>query len=106
VRVLLDENMPLDYCELLPGHDCDHIETLGHKGIQNGALLKLARQHFDAFVTLDKGIQYQHNHSGHSLIIVVIRTANSNPDRIKSRAKDLLKTLDHAEAGAVIELAI
>ena len=60
MRVLLDENMPLDFDQLMPGFVVSHLETIGRKGTQNGELLAVARASYDAFVTLDRGILHQH----------------------------------------------
>ena len=98
MRVLLDENLPLDFGELLVGLEVSHLEQTGRKGIQNGALLRYAREQYDAFVTLDRGILYQHNHAGHKLIIVVLRAPNSKVETILAQAPKVLKALTSANA--------
>ena len=46
-------------------------------GVRNGQLLALAGQEFDAFVTVDKNIQYQQNLAKLPLAVVVL-DARSN----------------------------
>jgi hypothetical protein len=41
------------------GHDVKSARQMGWKTIQNGALLTLASQHFDVFVTLDRNLSFQ-----------------------------------------------
>ncbi len=103
MRVLLDENMPLDFGVLLPGHDVDHIETLGLKGTKNGALLELARDSYDAFVSLDRGILFQHRHHG-NLIVLIVRVPNSNRESINERADAVCEALGSVHPGDVLEV--
>ncbi|MBI1334916.1 MAG: hypothetical protein GC165_18775 [Armatimonadetes bacterium] len=98
MRILLDENMPLDFGDLLPGHIVDHLELIGHKGTNNGKLLALAREQYDALLTLDKGILHQHRHEG-PLIILAIRVPNSSQDMIRQRSGAVLRALAQASAG-------
>lgn len=105
MRILLDENMPIDFGDELPGFEVRHIEAIGHKGTQNGELIALAREEFNVLVTLDRGILHQHRHFG-PLIIVVIRVPNSQGDTIRSRAEDLRSLLTKAKPGDLVELPI
>ena len=41
--------------------DVTTVAKQGWQGTKNGKLLRLAEVSFDVFVTMDKGIQYQHN---------------------------------------------
>ncbi|MBA2557562.1 MAG: DUF5615 family PIN-like protein [Chloroflexi bacterium] len=51
MRVLLDENVPIELADELPGHEVVHVNDLGWKGISNGELLRRADEaHFDALV--------------------------------------------------------
>lgn len=104
MRVLLDENMPLDFGELLSGHEVCHVELLGHKGIRNGALLSLARENFDVLVSLDKGLLYQHNHLGHRLIVIVLRVQDSKPVTVRSCSSALVKALGQSSPGELVEV--
>lgn len=51
--VLLDESLPHDPAEELPGHDVRTVSGYGWAGLQNGELLRRARREFDVFVTMD-----------------------------------------------------
>ena len=103
MRVLLDENMPLDFGLLLAEHDVHHLETIGRKGTQNGELLALARELYDVLITLDRGILHQHKHSG-PLIILVIRVPNSLQETIRARSTAAAQVLATAKPGDLIEL--
>lgn len=104
MRILLDENMPLDFGRLLPSHEVQHVEDLGLKGTRNGALLSLARSSYEAFVTLDRGILHQHNHTGQSLIIVAVRVQGSLQSSVLAAAPHVASALASATPGDLIEL--
>ena len=55
MRVLLDENLPHDLIEALPGHSVSTVHGHGWAGTTNGALLKRASGVVDAFVTMLQG---------------------------------------------------
>jgi len=62
MRVLLDENID----RLLKGLFAPEFEVVtaqewGWQGKENGELLRAAEQEFDAFVTMDKNLEYQQN---------------------------------------------
>lgn len=78
MRVLLDENVPRKLKrEFSPGHEVVTVQEHGWSGVLNGKLLRVADLEFDAFVTLDRGVEHQQNRSRLTLRIVVIR-ARSN----------------------------
>ena len=56
---------------------------MGWAGIKNGALLKLADGQFDAFLTVDQGIEYQQNSSALTIGVVVIIAASNDVDDLR-----------------------
>ena len=72
MRVLLDENLPHDLIDALVGHSVSTVQGLGWDGTKNGALLKRASGLIDAFVTIDRNLQYQQNVSVLPFGIVVV----------------------------------
>ncbi len=59
MRVLLDENLPLDLAPLLEGHQVESVRGLGWSGLTNGELLDRAGGRFDALITMDRNIEHQ-----------------------------------------------
>ena len=54
MRVLLDENVPVDLAGLIGDHDVETVSGLGWSGIKNGELLHWMHGRFDALVTMDR----------------------------------------------------
>ncbi|MEZ5584006.1 MAG: DUF5615 family PIN-like protein [Candidatus Competibacteraceae bacterium] len=63
MRILLDENFPVDFAKLLAGDQVTtiHVHQLGWSGIKNGELLRRAYDVCDVFVTLDRNLEFQQN---------------------------------------------
>jgi hypothetical protein len=76
VRVLLDENLPHDLISELGAHEVVTVQGLGWAGVKNGELLRRAGQ-VDAFLTMDRRLEHEHDLSALSFGVVVIR-ARSN----------------------------
>jgi hypothetical protein len=66
MRLLLDECLPKRL-----------KSRLARAGKSNGELLTLAGGHFDVFITIDAGLQYQQNLSAVTLSIVLLRAPSN-----------------------------
>ena len=85
MKVLLDENLPHELRQLIPGHDVFTVQYLGWSGMKNGALLlQAATENFDVIVTMDSGVQYQQNTVKLPLAIIFLSAA-SNDSKIYGR---------------------
>lgn len=104
MRILLDENVRQTFADSLPGHEVEHIEDVGLKSVRNGRLLQVARENYDAPVTLDRGVLFEHNHEGHALIIAVLRTPDSTIESLLLAQDPLLEFPACAEPGERREL--
>jgi hypothetical protein len=82
--VFLDECIDWRLARDIVGHDVKTARQMGWMTIQNGALLTLASQHFDVFVTLDRNLSFQQNLDSFSIAVVVLSARTSN----RSQAAD------------------
>jgi hypothetical protein len=80
------------------------VDELGIKSLSNGELLAYARERFDALITLDKGIQNQHNHQDQKLIIVILRVPDSRKTTILQRSAALSSILPTLVPGQILEI--
>ena len=89
---------------LMPSVEAQSVKGMGWESISNGSLLGLAREQFEAFVTLDKGILHQHDHRGSSLILLVVRLPNNRRQTQIEAIPMILDALTSAQPGDVIEV--
>ena len=61
VRVLLDEQLPLDRAAMLEGHAAATVVGCGWAGVKNGDLLRRMRGEYNALLTMDQCIEFQQN---------------------------------------------
>jgi hypothetical protein len=96
MRVLLDECVPRSLRRELPDHEVSTVAEAGWAGVKNGELLKLAAQAFDAFVTVDRNLQYQQNLAGLELAVVIVHALSNDA----SVLRPLMPAVREALAGA------
>ncbi len=106
MRVLLDENVPrkLMY-RLTSAHEVTTVPKHGWSGLLNGALLRAADAEFDAFVTIDQGLEYQQNLSGLSLRVVILRTVSNQYEDLLPLVPSILSALDRLGPGMLARVA-
>ena len=75
MKVLLDENVPVQVRGALVGHDVTTVDTLGWKGRENSDLLTAAEQAgFEVLVIADKNLRHQQNLQGRRIALVELWT--------------------------------
>jgi hypothetical protein len=89
---------------LLTEFEIKTVQDLGWTGIKNGALLRLAEQHFDVFITSDQGLKYQQNLANRQLAIVQLPT-NQVPLVVRLAPK-LHEALNRIQTGELIEITL
>ena len=77
MRVLLDEQLPVDLAEVLSGHTVDTVVGRGWAGVKNGDLLQRMRGEYDALVTLDRGIEFQQNLTALPFGVLLVRAPSN-----------------------------
>ena len=84
MKLLLDEDLPVDFRHHIAGHQVFTVDYMGWKGTRNGRLLALAAAGgFDALVTGDKNIEFQQNLTTLPVaIVVLIAPTTTLPDLV------------------------
>jgi hypothetical protein len=77
VRVLLDENLPVDFAARIVGHEIVTVRGLSWAGTQNGELMRRAAAVCEIFVTMDQNIPHQ-QHIPRLPFGVILLAAHSN----------------------------
>jgi predicted nuclease of predicted toxin-antitoxin system len=94
MKLLLDENLPHQLRNELPGHNCFTVAYMGWGGIENGELLALAASGgFEAFLTKDANLQYEQNLKDLPVAVVVLYAVSNDIDDLRPLLPVLLKAL-------------
>ena len=73
MKVLLDENLPLDLRHFLAEHETFTVAFMKWKGVRNGELLvRAAAEGFDVMITRDAGIEYEQNLTNLPIAVIVL----------------------------------
>lgn len=93
MRVLLDECLPRKLKQEFHGHTVFTVPEMGWAGKQNGELLRLAKDKFDVFVTLDRNLSFQQNLRVADLAVVILEAENSRLATLKPLIPKVLRSL-------------
>ena len=104
MRVLLDECVPRALRKDLPGHEVKTVAEMGWAGVKNGELLRLAADSFDAFVTVDRSLEYQQNFASLSLAAIVIHAPSNDISVLRILMPAVLVAIPLAKPGMVTHI--
>lgn len=99
MRVLLDENLPVDLSDELAPHHVDTVGGLGWKGIKNGELLRRATGLYDALVTMDRNLKHQQPLAHQSFGVILVRAQSNRLVHLKPLVPDILTALEGLAPG-------
>ena len=99
MRVLLDEHLQVDLARELSGHQVDTVVGRGWAGVKNSELLRRRRRDYDAVVTMDRGIEFQHNISDLSVRVVLVRAASNRMQHLRPLVPAILEAIAATTAG-------
>lgn len=83
MRLLLDNNIHVDFARELPEFDVTHCRDLGWQKLLNGALVRAASERFDILLTIDKNMRYQTSLKGLSIAVVIFDAKNDRIEELK-----------------------
>ena len=103
MRILLDENFPVDFAELLVGNEVavTHVHSLGWSGIKNGELLRRAYSVCEVFVTLDRNLEFQQNIKVLPFGIVVVCVRSNRIADLAPHITSILEAASRVAPGQV-----
>ena len=99
MRILLDENIPVDFAAELQGHEVSTVIGLGFSGLLNGELMRRARERCDVFVTLDRNIEFQQNISVLPFGIIIVRAVSNRMVHLRPLVSAILLAVSAAKPG-------
>ncbi len=103
MRVLLDENFPLELVKDFIGHDCAHVVAIGWKGTKNGELLTKAElAGFSVILTFDAGIPKDHDITSRRIAVYVVQPEGQGPAATRALVGEILVALGSCHPGQVL----
>lgn len=106
MKVFLDECVDWRLARDIVGHDVKTARQMGWTTVKNGALLTLASQHFDVFVTVDRNLSFQQNLDSFSVAVVVLRAKSNRLADLKPLVPSLLAAIDSAPPAAATFIGV
>jgi hypothetical protein len=100
VKVFLDECVDWRLARDIVGHDVKTARQMEWTTVKNGALLTLASQQFDVFVTVDRNLSFQQNLNAFSIAVVVLQAKTNRLVDLRPLIPSLLAAIDSALPGA------
>jgi uncharacterized protein DUF5615 len=104
VRVLLDENLPHDRILELGDHEVLTVQGLGWSGVKNGELLRRAAGLVDAFLTMDRKLEFEHDLGAVPFGVVVIRARSNRVQDLRTLIGSINEVLARVEPGKVVSV--
>jgi hypothetical protein len=99
VRVLLDEQLPLDLAAMLEGHNATSIVGRGWAGVKNGDLLRRMRGEYDALLTMDQGVEFQQNLAALPFGVLLVLAPSNRMVHLIPLIPEILEALPSLKGG-------
>jgi hypothetical protein len=99
VRVLLDEQLPVDLAAALQGHSVDTVVRRGWTGITNGELLRRMGTEYDVVITMDRGLEFQQNLATVSVGLLLVRAPSNRMVHLLPLVPAILEAIPALERG-------
>ena len=95
MKLLLDESVPRRLASSFPkSFTVRTVQNMGWTGTGNGLLLSLAaREDFDAFLTVDRGIEHQQNVSDLPLPVIIMIGVRNRLAELQPLVPDVMEVL-------------
>jgi len=101
VRGLLDKNLPHDLISPLGGHEVTTVQGLGWAGVKNGELLRRAAGQVEAFLTMDRKLEHEHDLTVLSFGVVLIRAPSNRVQDLQPLVAAIREALVRIKPGKV-----
>ncbi len=107
-RVLIDEcihpRLAARLRTFLPDDVIETVRDLGWTGQADHILVRQIQGRFDAFLTIDKGFEYEHNVEKLMFGVVVLETANNQMPSYERLLEDLIGQIRSIVAGQLVRV--
>jgi predicted nuclease of predicted toxin-antitoxin system len=105
LRALIDESLPVELADELPGIDVATVHAQRWLRLRNGVLLRAAVDAgFTVLLTADQDLQHQQNLRRIGISTVVVRGVRNRIEELRPLIPELLEALQAVARGEVIEV--
>jgi predicted nuclease of predicted toxin-antitoxin system len=104
MRVLLDECLPRRLKRSLPGHEVLTVPEAGWASKENGELLGLAAERFDAFLTVDRNLSFRQNLRNLRIAVVILVARGNRFTDLQPLMSQVAETLPGLTRGQVVRI--
>jgi hypothetical protein len=106
VRVLLDENLPLEFAADIVGHSVATVRGLGWSGTKNGELMRRAASVCDILVTMDRNLPHQQNIPALSFGVIVVYARSNRLVDLRPITSELLSVIATTAPGSWVRVGV
>jgi len=104
MKIVLDACVPVPFRHEIGGHDVVTSHYLGLSQLEDAALLDAIDGKYDAMITCNRSIPWQHRFAGRSIAIVVLCAQSNKLNDLVRLVPNLLRRLKHLKSGEVVEI--
>ncbi len=90
----------------LVGHQVDTVVGLGWGGVKNSELMHRAREQFDAFVTMDRNIEFQQNIPKLGFGVLLVRAVSNRMVHLQPLVPSILEALKELRRGELLRVGV
>jgi predicted nuclease of predicted toxin-antitoxin system len=101
MRILIDECVDWRLVRDLTEHDVRTVKQLGWEHVDDGAVLKMAAEHFDVFITVDKDLPNEQNIRSIDIAVIVLRGRTTRLIDLRELLEPLHRALRRAKGREV-----
>ncbi len=99
MRILLDENLPVDLGTELTDHEVSTVTSLGWQGIKYSDLLRRAQGQFELLITMDRNLEFQQNVAAFRVGILALEAPSNRMADLHPLVPAILAALKTARLG-------
>ena len=104
MRVLIDECVDPRVKLLLGDHEVSTVHERGWDSLEDGPLLKIAQEHFDVLLTIDKSLEFQQNIPKFRIGVVIAHVPKNQLAQYEILRHELLQAVELVGTGKVIHV--
>lgn len=105
MRVLIDESLPVELADELPGIDATTVHAQRWLRLRNGVLLRAAVDAgFTVILTGDQSLQYQQNLRKIGIAAVIVSGIRNRIEELRPLIPEIIAALNNVRSGEALEV--